>query len=120
MIPRSINIFGEKYKVIMTDNPTYDGDDCYGVFHALEKTIELKKGLDFENLISTFFHECFHAVSYETGIQRIVANEVDELYADNCSKMVAKYLKKIFEDNQKKKEKKKKVKKNNKKLDKAE
>jgi Zn-dependent peptidase ImmA (M78 family) len=90
-IPKNVKIFGITYKVKLEDG-VYDGvDKCCGTLDQDKKIICIDKTMDKFNQNHTFFHECIHAVLYETGCGHSLSI-LEEPIVDNISKFMAEFV----------------------------
>lgn len=93
-IPKSVSIFGQKYKVKLLKAVNSDGDKCCGLIDPETKTIYIDKTMTIEKQLHTFFHEVIHAVLNETGCGHSLSI-LEEPIVDNVSKCMAELFLKI-------------------------
>jgi Zn-dependent peptidase ImmA (M78 family) len=71
MLPKSINVLGQKYKVVkkLPKNHERKGDEAavMGYFDAFEGFIYVNHNYSKEIVWRSFFHEFYHAVQYRNG-----------------------------------------------------
>ena len=66
MIPRTVNVFGEKWKVIVRKDI---GENCLGLCSFAEKKIYIRHQEE-KDMIQTFYHELFHAMCGRTSMHQ--------------------------------------------------
>jgi hypothetical protein len=86
-IPKSVNVFGATYSIRRVKDLNEGEDD--GHCNVVKKEIAIDSKLKGRELAETFYHELFHAVSYETGIYQAIEKELEEIIVTNFSKMIS-------------------------------
>jgi len=66
MLPRSVNIFGERWKVVVKKDI---GENCLGLCSYSEKTLYIKKQSE-QDMLQTYLHELFHAMCGRTSMHQ--------------------------------------------------
>lgn len=90
MIPKSLNIYGETYKVkIVKDKP--DAMDCAGKNHSKSKIIYIKED-EAEEMFHTYLHECFHGVFEEGRLNEAVEDGLEEVIIEQLVKFLLKHF----------------------------
>lgn len=86
-IPKSINIYGKKYKVKIKKGLKDDeGNSLSGLCQYDEAIISLDKDLTGDELMQTFLHECGHAVHDRMGIDQTgIPDDVKEILVDSMA-----------------------------------
>lgn len=78
--PKSVDIFGETYKIEYKKNLGNDG-----VCHKDTKLIEIDDSLTGLEFKKTLIHEYIHAVCSRLGISQAIGSEVEEVIAESFS-----------------------------------
>ena len=72
MIPRTVMILGEPFKVRRKRMKEF------GICDSDAKTIWLRSGLKGDAAITTLLHECIHAILFRSGNSFSIASEAEE------------------------------------------
>ncbi len=83
MLPKSINVLGQKYKVLrkLPKKHEYLKDQVLGLFVMDDNYIYIDPELEGEKMWRVFFHEMKHAIDFRNGLDQAVPGELLEL---NC------------------------------------
>ena len=79
-LPKTIDIFGEKYKIKLQVKPKCGGEETEGYINFNEKVIYIDKSMDFEKQVSTVYHEGLH------GLLNVASTWFKERVLDSFSK----------------------------------
>jgi hypothetical protein len=81
-IPKSINVFGKKYKIKIVDNPPYAGlcDPIGEIFVSSNQTEE--------QIVKTIIHEVTHAWQFRVGLDQAVSRETLEIMSEGVSTFI--------------------------------
>ena len=88
-IPKSINVFGTKYKIKMVSTMLFSG-----LCDSELKIIFINIDQSDEQLIATFWHEAVHAMQFTLGMHNAISREMMEMLAENTATLVMSCLKK--------------------------
>ena len=88
-IPKSIDVFGTRYKVKFVDTDLFAG-----LCDSGKKTIFINANQNKEQVLNTYLHEIFHAMQFTLGMQNAISREMMEMLAENSAVMVMECLKK--------------------------
>lgn len=87
-IPKVTKISGTRWRVIPKRTVTLDGEDCAGLCHYDQHTIEVSVSSECEyTIMCNFWHEWFHAIVHEAGVT--LDNEVEHAITKQVEKHLA-------------------------------
>lgn len=86
-IPKSINVFGTKYKVKFVETQLFSG-----LCDPDLKTIFINIDQSDEQIRATFWHEVFHAMQFVLGMNNAISREMMEMLAENSATIVCQVL----------------------------
>jgi hypothetical protein len=96
-----LDILGAKYSVIMTD---LTNSNAMGECYKAQKIIKIHDKLEGEELLSTMIHEVIHAMFYESGLNQTSVNgDIEEIIAEQGSRVITSFFKKMLKKKKKKK-----------------
>lgn len=87
-IPKSIDIFGEKYKIKQVHKPKCDGDETDGYINFDEKIIYVEKSLEPVKMISTIVHEALHGLYKRLGWNEELDDREEHIYVVCLEKFI--------------------------------
>lgn len=83
-LPRNIEIFGKKFKIIKSKDLHEIG--IAGRIHYDNSIIEISTELDDQEMLQTLLHECFHGIFRRCSIiQANVSHDIEEVIVDSFS-----------------------------------
>lgn len=88
-IPKTINIYGVKFKIKLTKMTEYSGLMDYKA-----KTIyisEVHNKTDKEK-VATLWHELFHALHYRLGLDQALSREMLEILAESQATLIMELI----------------------------
>lgn len=88
-IPKSINVFGTRYRVKFVDTDLFAG-----LCDSAKRTIFINANQAKDQILSTYLHEVFHAMQFTLGMHNALSREMMEMIAENSAVMVMECLKK--------------------------
>ena len=88
-IPKSINVFGTKYKIKMVDTTLFSG-----LCDPEVLTIFININQSNEQIHATFWHEAVHAMQFALGMNNAISREMMEMIAENTSTLIVTCLEK--------------------------
>lgn len=88
-IPKSIDVFGTKYKIKFVETELFAG-----LCDSGKRTIFINANQSKEQILSTYLHEIFHAMQFTLGMHNAISREMMEMIAENSAVMVMECLKK--------------------------
>lgn len=88
-IPKSIDVFGTRYRVKFVDTDLFAG-----LCDSSKKTIFINANQNKEQILNTYLHEVFHAMQFTLGMHNAISREMMEMLAENSAVMVMECLKK--------------------------
>jgi len=86
-IPKSINVFGTKYKIKFVETQLFSG-----LCDPDLKTIFINIDQSDEQIRATFWHEIFHAMQFVLGMNNASSREMMEMLAENSATIVCQVL----------------------------
>lgn len=88
-LPKSIRIFGKKFRINVQNNLKDDeGNQVLGLFDPSRSVIHLDKDQDRKEMMHTLIHELCHAVCWRVSIrQSNLSEELEELIVDTFATM---------------------------------
>lgn len=88
-IPKSINVFGTKYKIKFVETNLFSG-----LCDPDIKTIFINIDQSEEQIQAAYWHEVFHAMQFVLGMNNAISREMMEMLAENSATLVMQCLKK--------------------------
>jgi len=92
-LPKSIAVFGVRYKVRLVSNPNYKGDGSSsgndGIVDHDKKEIQIDKELSHEEKVSTLIHEMFHVLVKRLSLYQVIDSQLEEVIADGVAAMIS-------------------------------
>ena len=88
-IPKSINVFGTKYKIKFVETTLFSGlcdPDLRTIFINIDQSDE--------QIHATFWHEANHAMQFVLGMNNAISREMMEMLAENTATLIVECLKK--------------------------
>lgn len=79
-IPRSIVVYGVKYKIKITDSQDY-----LGLCDGRQKTIYISKHQTAKEAFHTLMHEVIHAWQFRVGIHQAISRETLEIMSEGLA-----------------------------------
>jgi len=95
-IPSEINLYGDVYKVELVDKrDMYDEDGCVkdGEVSDELKEIKIRNNMTRDLSWETFWHEVFHVVYGETGLEQLWTTKEEHLIIQCNAKFLSKKAK---------------------------
>lgn len=86
-IPKSINVFGTKYKVKMVDTVLFSG-----LCDPELSTIFININQSEQQIHATFWHEAHHAMQFVLGMNNAISREMMEMLAENSATLTLSIL----------------------------
>lgn len=100
MIPKSINILGQKWKIIQ-NKKRLDSKTSYGECHTDKKLIILNEEINEKEKFATLQHEICHALLHQAGVRFSggLTAEIEEIICESFANFIIQnktHLKKIL------------------------
>lgn len=93
-IPKSVDIYGKKCPIKLVKGLA-STHGCVGRFFSDDFRIELDSELKGFHMVSTFFHECLHALFFRLGYKQTnMPHEMEEIMCEQMSVWLAEMLSK--------------------------
>ena len=86
-IPKSINVFGTKYKVKMVETGLFSG-----LCDPDKATIYININQSDDQIHATFWHEACHAMQFVLGMNNAISREMMEMLAENTATLIVNCL----------------------------
>jgi Zn-dependent peptidase ImmA (M78 family) len=86
-IPKTIMVFGKKFKVKIIDTHEFAG-----MMDAEKGVIYLSVHQTKEQMLSTYFHEIFHALHYRIGLNQALSRDMMEVLAESQATLMMEIL----------------------------
>lgn len=87
-IPKSLNVFGTKYKIKFVDTVLFQGLCDPGA-----KAIFININQSKEQILATYIHEVVHAMQFSLAMDQAVSREFMEMMAENTATLILSMLK---------------------------
>jgi hypothetical protein len=93
MLPKSVSILGQKYKVVKKipkdHKDKYRENDLFGFFDGFDNFIYVNHNYSPEIVMRSFLHECKHAQQYRSGLMFAgISMEMLEIDAETSSSFI--------------------------------
>lgn len=88
-IPKKVNVFGTIYKIKFIDS----GGMFAGLCDSNKRIIFLDINQSKEQMISTYIHECVHAMQFSLAFNQAISREMMELMAENTATLIMQMMK---------------------------